>query len=756
MRAVSFPSPDLVLSASRDCSVRVWRRTQNKTFEGALLSRGSEYVNSLTYFPPNKEHADGLVLSGGKDTIIEAKAPSRQASDNAERLLIGHSHNVCTLDVSPSGTFVISGGWDGQARVWNLDKWETELQLDGHEGKSVWSVIALDDKTVATACADKSIRIFDLTQASAGEVQPRSTIYTPDVARALCKVPSNHPSGADIASASNDGIIRLWKLNGQQVEELHGHESFIYSLAGSPTGELVSSGEDRTVRVWRGSECVQTITHPAISVWTVAVNTETGDIVTGASDSIARVFTRRPEAVADAETLKEFEDAVKGSAIPQQQVGGVNKEKLPGPEFLTSKSGTKEGQVQMIKETNGNVTAHQWSVSQNEWVNVGTVVDAVGSTGKKVEYKGQTYDYVFDVDIEEGKPPLKLPYNLSENPYERATKFLGEYELPLTYLDQVTNFITTNTQGATLGQPEQQSGGADPYGTESRYRPGDAEQEQSKAIPQKDYLGITAAKYEAIFNKLLAVNKNMVSSGRKDAALNPGQESVLQELRQALEANKPPPPKSIDLIVRVVTVWPYSDRLAGLDALRCMAKYHVAAQYSTEAHESLIDVAIKSSLPEGEKPNENAIMMGARTIANLFMSADGRSAASAQTDSILGFLERVTGAQGGEAIGKFNRNVLVAISTVAVNLSVLVSRENLLAPAQRRRLVGILGAILPEQADSEVLYRSLVALGTLLSAGAGPATEGLDIKTWVQSASDNGAEERVKQVARECAKFVPR
>ena len=498
VRAVSFPSNDLLLSASRDCSVRVWRRNPDNptTFDGTILSRGSEYVNSLAYFPPNKEHSDGLVVSGGKDTIIEVKAPSRQSSDNAERLLIGHAHNVCTIDVSPNGTFVVSGGWDGQGRVWNMEKWDTELTLGGHEGKAVWSVVALDEKTVATGCADNSIRIFDLTQSTAGEAMPRSTIYTPDVVRALCKVPDNHPSGADIASASNDGIIRLWKLNGQQVAELTGHESFIYALVGLPSGELASAGEDRTVRIWKGTECVQTITHPAISVWTVAANQETGDIATGASDGIGRVFTRRPDFVADADTQRQFEDSVKGSAIPQQQLGGINKEKLPGPDFLTTKSGTKEGQVQMIKEENGSVTAHQWSVSQQQWVNVGTVVDAVGSTGKKVEYNGESYDYVFDVDIEDGKPPLKLPYNLSENPYERATKFLGDNELPLSYLDNVANFITQNTQGATLG-PEQQTGGADPYGTESRYRPGDeAQPKKAKVIPQQEYLNITAAKYE--------------------------------------------------------------------------------------------------------------------------------------------------------------------------------------------------------------------------------------------------------------------
>jgi phospholipase A-2-activating protein len=184
------------------------------------------------------------------------------------------------------------------------------------------------------------------------------------VVRALCKLPPGHPSGAEFASASNDGIIRLWTINGKQLGELHGHESFIYSLASTASGEIVSSGEDRTLRVWKGNECIQTITHPAISVWGVAVCAENGDIVSGASDRIVRVFTRSPERVADVETTKQFEDSVKDSSIPQQQLGEVNKEKLPGPEFLTQKAGTKEGQVQMIRELDGSVTAHTWSVGK--------------------------------------------------------------------------------------------------------------------------------------------------------------------------------------------------------------------------------------------------------------------------------------------------------------------------------------------------------------------------------------------------------
>lgn len=43
---------------------------------------------------------------------------------------------------------------------------------------------------------------------------------------------------------------------------------------------------------------------------------------------------------------------------------------------------------------------------------IGEVVDAVGS-GRKIQYEGKEYDYVFDVDVQEGVSPLKLPYNVN-------------------------------------------------------------------------------------------------------------------------------------------------------------------------------------------------------------------------------------------------------------------------------------------------------------------------------------------------------
>ncbi|KAI5306212.1 ATPase synthesis protein 25 mitochondrial [Ascosphaera pollenicola] len=286
VRAVTFFSASEIVSSSRDATVRLWRLDAPPRDPGLLALQGKDFINSVATIPPDDQFPVGLIFSGGKDAIIEARAPATPIDQPSEALLVGHAGNVCALDVAPDRDYLVSGSWDCSAKLWRIGVWECAVTLEGHEG-SVWTVLAYDSDTIITGCADKQIRIFHVT----GKLL-RTIEGTKDVVRALCRLPLNHPSGAHFASAGNDNIIRLWTLQGRQIAELHGHENFVYSIASLPTGELISAGEDRTVRIWQGSRCVQTITHPAISVWSVAACPETGDIVTGASDRIVRVFTR--------------------------------------------------------------------------------------------------------------------------------------------------------------------------------------------------------------------------------------------------------------------------------------------------------------------------------------------------------------------------------------------------------------------------------------------------------------------------------
>jgi phospholipase A-2-activating protein len=64
-----------------------------------------------------------------------------------------------------------------------------------------------------------------------------------------------------------------------------------------------------------GTENVQTISHPCTSVWSVAVLAN-GDIVSGGSDGVVRVFTVADDRAADAAAVQEYDEAVASHAIP--------------------------------------------------------------------------------------------------------------------------------------------------------------------------------------------------------------------------------------------------------------------------------------------------------------------------------------------------------------------------------------------------------------------------------------------------------
>lgn len=61
------------------------------------------------------------------------------------------------------------------------------------------------------------------------------------------------------------------------------------------------------------------------------------------------------------------------------------------------------------------------------------------------------YDFVFTIDVNEGGPPMKLPYNVTDDPWLVAHNFLQKNDLSPMFLDQVANFIIENTKGHTLG-----------------------------------------------------------------------------------------------------------------------------------------------------------------------------------------------------------------------------------------------------------------------------------------------------------------
>lgn len=350
---------------------------------------------------------------------------------------------------------------------------------------------------------------------------------------------------------------------------------------------------------------------------------------------------------------------------------------------------------------------------------------------------------------------MKLPYNLSQNPYEAATKFVQDNELPITYLEQVANFITTNTKGATIGQPVPAPTGSDPWGSDNRYIPGEADESRQasppKTLPQKEYLTILVARVPAIQKKLTELNQALLADGHKDLSLNPTELSVLTSLARHLETSGATETSQsvqggLDLAIKLTTVWPYKDRLPGLDLLRLLAVAPETATFEHPRGGNVVDV-LEQGATETEKPAENHVMMAVRAFANLFDSDVGRALAVKEFDKVQNVITT-------SITGSSNRNLLVAASTVYINYAVYfksepegTSFEHILA------VLDTLSKILSTQNDSEAVYRALVATGTLLTIDdeqlQSAAKDVYSIEKAINTAVSKASDPRIRNVAAE-------
>lgn len=330
--------------------------------------------------------------------------------------------------------------------------------------QAVWSVCALKSGKFVTGSADKSIIYWNASGEKLKVLKGHK-----DCVRALLSLPND-----SIISGSNDAVIKFWNEDGECVKELEGHTNYIYSMAFNyHLGEnvFVSGGEDSTLRMWNfDGELGNPITLPAQSVWACAC-LKNGDIVTGTSDGVIRIFTRDSNRYADENIMAAFNEAVNVRVREANTaLGGVKVNELPGPEALLQKG--REDQTKMIRHPDGKIICYQWS--NGKWNSLGDVVGAAGGTqetsGKKL-FEGKEYDYVFSVDVDDNAPPLKLPYNRGEDPWMSAQNFIHKNELPQSYLDQVANFIIKNSDNAPI--IETSSGSYhDPFTGAGRYIPG--------------------------------------------------------------------------------------------------------------------------------------------------------------------------------------------------------------------------------------------------------------------------------------------
>lgn len=711
VKDLAFEQNDVV-SVSRDAKCLRWTAANNdhSSWFPKTEYQGSGYLNSIAI---NKYSVfigclNGSIMKRGLSGYEEWK---------------GHEKNVCVLDASDDQ--VVSGSWDCTARVWTVDG-GCKAVLRGHEA-SVWGVLSIDNNTIVTSSADTTMKIWK------DGTEFKSIKGHGDVVRGLCNV-----GNGMFASCSNDGSVKIWTVNGDIVQEMVGHTSYVYKVKQLPSGELVSCGEDRSVRIWKDGDCVQVITLPCTSVWSVGVNDQNGDIAVGGSDHKIRLFSREKSRWASEELIGEFAEEVGNSGIGKDQVGEVNNDQLSDASVL-KQPGKKEGQVVMVKGDNGSTEAHQWT--SGIWMKIGEVVggNSTSSVANKKEFEGKMYDYVFDVDIEDGKPPLKLPFNVTENPYIAAQKFLDRNELPSTYLDQTAKFIIQNTEGVSLTNSSEAS--EDLYGT--RYTPASQQQQQSTTtatkpnsiiIPHSNYLKLVSYQSTPIINAIKTNNEKQPTEKK----LGDLEIELLEQNLQNITAENAP--NLFKVAVEIVQNWEPSDMLPGLDVLRL-----AVASHPTPPTAAVIQLIFSTLDPDAPKH----ALLATRALVNLFSTDEGRKLVKnpqVGEQAITTVRQLVDKEQPQNA-----RNI--AVATLMLNYCVLNGSNS----EHALGLMDNLAFFSQKFNDDESTYRLLLAFGTLMANNydkqdVKDAAKGFGLNQWVNSVGKS--EQRVADLVEEIKQFM--
>ena len=149
----------------------------------------------------------------------------------------GHTGAVNSLSQSTPNELV-TGSWDGTAKIWNAETGECTHTLEGHS--HAVSVLTLPNGITITGSQDKMIRLW-----YNGEMSKEFLAHD-DIVRGFAEVPLLN----GFASISNDETVKLWSMDGTHMMDFKGHNGFIFAIDCLETGEIVTGGDDCTVAMF--------------------------------------------------------------------------------------------------------------------------------------------------------------------------------------------------------------------------------------------------------------------------------------------------------------------------------------------------------------------------------------------------------------------------------------------------------------------------------------------------------------------------
>lgn len=276
-----------LVSGSTDRSIRIWdiaRAECIHVFQGHTSTVRSlqillpVHIDQHTNSMPVKMPEQPLIISGSRDSSLRVwklpqpgdskyLSPSLAQSDGECPYLIhvltGHQRSVRAI--AAFGDTLVSGSYDCTVRVWKISTGDSLHRLQSHESK-VYSV-CLDHKRnrCISGSMDHVVKIWSLdTGALLYNLKGHSSLV------GLVDLKENL-----LVSAAADSTLMVWNpANGQCQSTLSGHTGAVTCF--QHDGQKVISGSDRELKMWniRTAVCERDLLTDLSGVWKVRFGAE--------------------------------------------------------------------------------------------------------------------------------------------------------------------------------------------------------------------------------------------------------------------------------------------------------------------------------------------------------------------------------------------------------------------------------------------------------------------------------------------------
>jgi len=233
------------------------------------------------------------IVSGWSDGKIRAFLP--QSGKLLYVINDAHQHGVTGLATSSDCGRIVSGGMEGEVRVWRIGRQTQSMDASMKEHRSrVWCIkLRMDDSQAVSASADGSCIVWDLTTKTRCLCLFESTLFK-------CIV--YHPDESQLLTTGSDRKVAYWDtFDGQAIRMLEGSdEGELSTLSISKSGShYVSGGEERLLKLWDYDEgvCKAIGVGHSGGITCCAISPDQTFIVSCGSEGAIMIWTMPPEFV---------------------------------------------------------------------------------------------------------------------------------------------------------------------------------------------------------------------------------------------------------------------------------------------------------------------------------------------------------------------------------------------------------------------------------------------------------------------------